>query len=183
MFAFTAQAFGSSDGGALTYTWDFGDNTKATGGPSIRHTFTSTGTFDVWVTAANASGVTAQARLSRLRVVSLSARWEQRDASGQDIMGNTSLTQSGNAVWGDQTFWNCRYTVTGTIEAPGTLTIKYEHLPGDIRAPSDCQALPPYIPWAQTFTGTADEEFNLFTGTMTPGGPGTLKRWPWQTGR
>jgi PKD repeat protein len=177
-FAFTAQAFGSSDGGALTYVWDFGDNTKTTGGASVSHTFTSTGTFDVWVTATSASGVTAQARLSQLRVVSLSGTWEERDAAGQDIMGSTALTQSGASVWGDQTFQNCRYTVTGTIQAPRTLTIKYEHLPGDIRTPSDCQALPSYVPWTQTFTGTADAEFNVFTGTMTPGGPGTLRRWP-----
>jgi hypothetical protein len=109
--------------------------------------------------------------------VSLSGRWEERDVTGQDIMGGTALTQSGTAVWGDETFLNCRYSVTGAIQAPNVLTIKYEHLPGDIRAPGDCQALPPYIPWTQTFTGTADAEFNVFTGTMTPGGPGTLTRW------
>jgi len=66
--------------------------------------------------------------------------------------------------------------VTGTVASPGTLTITYEHLPGDIRAPTDCQALPPYIPWTLTFTGTADAAFNVFTGTMTPGGPATLRR-------
>jgi len=180
-FAFTAQGFSSSDGGALTYTWDFNDGTKTTGGASVTHVFTSTGTFDVWVTAANTAAVTAQARLNKLRVVDLSARWILRDAAGLEIMYGTSLTQGGTSVWGDQTFQNCRYTVTGAISAPASLTITYAHLPGDIRAPTDCQALPSYIPWTLTFTGTADEAFNVFTGTMTPGGPATLTRCtgPW----
>ncbi len=64
----------------------------------------------------------------------------------------------------------------GTISAPGSLTITYAHLPGDIRAPTDCQALPPYIPWTLMFTGEADASFNVFTGTMTPGGAATLTR-------
>ena len=175
-FAFTAQGFSSSDGGALTYTWDFNDGTKTTGGASVTHVFTSAGTFDIWVTAANPSGVTAQARMSKLEVVSLSSHWNLSDASGLTIMYGTSLTQGGATLWGDQTFLNCRYTVTGSIAAPGTLTITYAHGPGDIRAPTDCQDLPPYIPRALTFTGTADATFNVFTGTMTPGGPATLAR-------
>jgi len=175
-FAFTAQGFSSSGGGALTYLWDFNDGTKTTGGASITHTFGSTGTFDIWVTATNTAGVSAQARLNKLQVVDLSSHWILRDATGLEIMYGTSLTQGGTAVWGDQTFWNCRYSVGGTISAPGSLTITYAHLPGDIRAPTDCQALPPYIPWTLTFTGAADASFNVFTGTMTPGGPATLTR-------
>jgi PKD repeat protein len=175
-FTFTAQGFSSSGGGALTYLWDFNDGTKTTGGASITHTFTATGTYDIWVTAANTAGVTAQARLNKLQVVDLSSHWILRDAAGLEIMYGTSLTQGGTAVWGDQTFWNCRYSVGGTISAPGSLTITYAHLPGDIRAPTDCQALPPYIPWTLTFTGAADATFNVFTGTMTPGGPATLTR-------
>jgi PKD repeat protein len=175
-FAFAAQGFSSSDGGALTYTWDFNDGTKMTGGASVTHVFTSTGTFDIWVTATNAAGVTAQARLNKRQVVNLSSHWTLSDAGGLTIMYGTSLTQGGATLWGDQTFLNCRYTVTGTIAAPGTLTITYAHGPGDIRAPTDCQDLPPYIPWTLTFTGTADAAFNVFTGTMTPGGPATLTR-------
>ena len=52
-FAFTAQGFSSSDGGALTDVWDFHDGTKTTGGASVTHTFASTGTFDIWVTATS----------------------------------------------------------------------------------------------------------------------------------
>ena len=175
-FTFSAQGFSSSGGGALTYLWDFNDGTKSAGGASITHTFGSTGPFDIWVTATNTAGVTAQARLNKLQVIDLSSQWTLRNAAGLEIMFGTSLTQAGTAVWGDQTFQNCRYSVGGTISAPGSLTITYAHLPGDIRAPTDCQALPPYIPWTLTFTGEADASFNVFTGSMTPGGPATLTR-------
>lgn len=175
-FTFTAEGFSSSDGGPLTYVWDFGDNTKATGGPSVSHTYSSTGQFDVWVTATHGSGVTAQARTSKLQVVSLSNGWALQNASGLTIFYWTSLTQAGTSVWGDVTFKDCRYTVTGTIRPPASLTLVYEHLPGDLRAPTDCAALPAHIPWATSFSGTADASFNVFSGTMTPGGSGTLTR-------
>jgi hypothetical protein len=175
-FTLAAQGFSSSDGGAITYSWDFGDNTKTTGGASVTHVFTQTGTFDIRVTASNNAGVTAQGPATKLQVIDLSSHWTLRNAAGLDIMYGTSLTQGGSSVWGDQTSQNCRYTVTGTISAPGTLTITYEHLSGDLRAPTDCQGLPSYMPWALTFSGTADAAYNVFTGTMTPGGPATLTR-------
>lgn len=175
-FTFTAQGFAASDGGALTYQWDFNDGTKQSGGATVTHGFANPGSYDVWVTAVSASGATAMARLSQLRVVSLSDFWVLRSDVGLEIMGSTALTQGEASVWGDQTFQNCRYSVTGTLTPPRSITLTWAHLPGDIRAPTDCQALPPYIPWTVTFSGTADEAFGVFTGTMSPGGAAVLKR-------
>lgn len=175
-FTFAAQGFAASDGGSITYQWDFNDGTKQSGGATVTHAFANPGSYDVWVTAVAASGVTAMARLNRLRVVSLSDFWSLRSDAGLVIMGSTALTQAETSVWGDQTSQNCRYSVTGTLTPPRSITLTWAHLPGDIRAPTDCQALPPYIPWSVTFSGTADEEFGVFTGTMSPGGAAVLTR-------
>lgn len=175
-FSFTAQGFSASGGGALTYQWDFNDGSRTTGGATVSHTFAAPGTYDVSVTAVSSAGVTASARLNRLRVVSLSDFWTLRSEAGLVIMASTALTQGSAEVWGDQTYLNCRYSVTGTIAPPRAISVTWAHLPGDLRAPSDCQALPPYIPWTVTFTGTADDQFDVFTGTMTPGGAAVLRR-------
>ena len=175
-FSFTAQGFSASGGGALTYQWDFNDGSKTTGGATVSHTFAAPGTYDVAVTAVSSAGVTASARLNRLRVVSLSDFWGLRSAAGLAVMAHTALTQGGAAVWGDQTYLNCRYSVSGTITLPRAISVTWAHLPGDLRTPTDCQALPAYIPWTVTFTGTADDQFEVFTGTMTPGGAAVLRR-------
>ena len=42
-------------GAALSYTWNFGDGTSASG-PVVRHTYSSTGTYTLTLTAASSSG-------------------------------------------------------------------------------------------------------------------------------
>ena len=175
-FSFTAQGFSASGGGTVSYQWDFNDGTRTTGGATVSHTFAAAGTYDIWVTAVSSAGVTASARLNRLRVVSLSGYWTLRSDAGLAIMASTALTQGSVAVWGDQTYLNCRYSVSGTVTLPRAISVTWAHLPGDLRTPSDCQNLPAYIPWAVTFAGTADDQFEVFTGTMTPGGAAVLAR-------
>ena len=55
--SFTANV--QSNQPIITYTWDFGDGTTASGGPNINHTYNTHGTYIVTVTITTASGCTA----------------------------------------------------------------------------------------------------------------------------
>jgi PKD repeat protein len=48
------------DGDALTYTWDFGDGSMTTGGPSMSHTFWSPGYHQVLLTVTDPWGASTQ---------------------------------------------------------------------------------------------------------------------------
>ncbi|MFI5180209.1 MAG: PKD domain-containing protein [Thermoanaerobaculia bacterium] len=52
------------EGGALTYAWDFGDGTTATGSSPPAHPFTSAGTFVVILTVTDPAGLSAQASVT-----------------------------------------------------------------------------------------------------------------------
>jgi hypothetical protein len=53
--AVNAQAAYAPSGGALTYSWDFGDGTQATG-VSVTHTYAAAGTYDLTLTVHGAGG-------------------------------------------------------------------------------------------------------------------------------
>lgn len=53
--SFDASASTSSDGGTLSYSWDFGDNSSATG-VIASHEYTSAGSYTVTLTVSSASG-------------------------------------------------------------------------------------------------------------------------------
>ena len=54
-FTLNARASYDPSGNALTYSWDFGDGTKATG-IAVTHTYSSTGTYDLKLTVASTDG-------------------------------------------------------------------------------------------------------------------------------
>jgi hypothetical protein len=57
--AWSASGSAASDGGALTYAWDFGDGTPASGEASPSHAFADDGTYAVTLTVTDAAGVTS----------------------------------------------------------------------------------------------------------------------------
>ncbi len=61
--SFDASGSTSSDGSALTYSWDFGDGSTGTG-ITTSHEYTTAGTFTVTLTAANAAGISDTATLA-----------------------------------------------------------------------------------------------------------------------
>jgi len=170
-YTFTATGFSSSSGEPISYAWDFGDRTAATGGATITHTYMIDWyVFKVTVTASTPSGATAQASLDGIRTRTVQGRWGIRSATGSLVFGSTFLAQNDANLHGDETWLNCRFDVTGSVAAPRSITLNYT------RPPTDCQAF--NVPVSLTFTGVADDGVNSFAGTLTPGGPATLVKCP-----
>lgn len=168
-YTFTATGFSSSNGEPVTFTWDFGDRTTATGGATITHTYMIDWyAFKVTVTASTASGATARASLDGIRVTTVAGRWGIRNAAGTLVFGTTFLAQNEAGLHGDESWQSCRFDVTGSVAAPRSVTLTYT------RQAAECQGY--NGPLTLTFTGTADDSVSSFSGTMTPGGPATLVR-------
>jgi hypothetical protein len=165
-FAFTAEGFTVSDGSALTYTWDFGDGSRQTGGPSVSHTYGGQGVFPVTLTVATTVGVSAQARAGEATVVAVTGRFGLQDATGTFLLRNSSLNQNGTSISGDDTAQNCRFAVTGSVAPERGITLTWT------RAPNDCAGR--NLPLAITFTGTVNEQAGGFLGTLDSGVPARL---------
>ena len=166
VFTFTAEGFASSSGEPLTYVWDFGDRTQATGGPVVAHTYTRDWpVFNVSVTATASSGAAARAVRWGVQVRAMSGHWGIRDAAGSLLLGATVITQDGTSLSGAETWPDCRVYVTGSVSAQRSVSLTYR------REGSGCRfGLPPSF----TFSGLADDSAGIFNGTMTPGGPARL---------
>jgi hypothetical protein len=165
-FTFTAENFSASNGAALTYTWDFGDGGRQTGGASITHAYSGTGVFAVTVSAATAAGASATATLRDVAATTIDGRWGLQDATGRLIMASTALSQNGLSVSGDDTRLNCRFAVSGTLEPQRGIRLTY------VRGRNDCQGLD--VPVMVTFTGIAEEAAGGFLGTLDTGLPARL---------
>jgi hypothetical protein len=166
-FTFTAQGFIDPRGGSVTYRWNLGgpvipEQPPGDQPPTVTYTYKNAGTYDIWVSATNSVGATTPGSLRGLRIVALTGLWGLRDATGQLLMDNSSITQSEAALSGEGTRANCRYTLTGSASNPRRLTVTYTRLPNDCPGSS--------LPVSFTFSGEADEQIKEFTGTMTPGG-------------
>ena len=165
-FTFTAGSFTSSSGEPLTYLWDFGDRTQATGGPVVTHTYTlDWPVFNVSVTATGSSGVMARAVRWGVEVRALSGHWGIRNAQGSLLLGATVITQDGTSLSGAEIWPDCKVYVTGSVSAQRSISLAYR------REGSGCR---PGLPPSFTFSGLADDSAGIFIGTMTPGGPARL---------
>jgi hypothetical protein len=165
-FTFTAEGFASSRGEPLTYAWDFGDRTQATGGPVATHLYMlDWPAFNVSVTATGKSGDWARAVRWGVQVRSLTGHWGIMDSEGRLLLGATDLTQDGTGVSGADIQGDCRVYVTGRVSAPRSVSLAYT------REGSGCD---PRLPAAFVFSGSADDTVASFLGSMTPGGPARL---------
>jgi hypothetical protein len=159
-FVFTAE-FSVSDGSALTYTWDFGDGSRQTGGPSVSHTYGGQGVFPVTVTAMTTVGLSANATAGEATVAAVTGRFGLQDASGAVLLRNSSLNQNGTAIAGDDTALNCRFAINGTVVAPRGITLTWT------RNQRDCPGTT--LPVSFSFTGVVNEAAGGFLGTMDSG--------------
>jgi PKD domain len=165
-FSFRAEGFAASDNSALTYTWDFGDGVRQTGGTTISHVYGRPGLFTVTATAATTGGASATAAPLSVAATTVDGRWGLQDATGTFIVRNTFLNQNATTIAGDDTALNCRFAVTGSVRAQRAITLTWT------RARNDCQAF--NVPEVITFTGVAEEAVNGFLGTLDTGAPARL---------
>jgi hypothetical protein len=165
-FSFRAEGFAASDNSTLTYTWDFGDGARQTGGATITHVYPGRGLFTVAVSAATAGGASATASLPNVAATTVDGRWGLQDATGTFIVRNTSLSQNATSIAGDDTLLNCRFAVTGSVQAQRRVTLTWS------RARNDCQAYD--VPEVIRFDGVVDEAANGFLGTLDTGAPARL---------
>lgn len=160
-FTFTAESFTASDNGPLTYTWDFGDGVRQTGGASVTHLYPGSGTFAVSATAAIASGASASAVLSPVSVLTVDGRWGLQDATGAFLLQSSAVNQNGTSISGDDTALNCRFAITGSVVPQRGINLTWT------RGRNDCAGS--NLPVTITFTGVVNEAAGGFLGTLDTG--------------
>jgi len=157
-FVFTASEFTASDGATLTYTWDFGDGGRQTGGPNVAHRYGGPGAFTVTTIAASAGGASASASVGPISVVTVDGRWGLQLIGGDFLVRNSAITQTGTTVTGDDTALNCRFGIGGEVTGSG-IAVTWT------RAERDCAGR--NLPVAFAFRGEADQATGGFVGALS----------------
>jgi hypothetical protein len=160
-FTFTAESFSTSDNSTLSYTWDFGDGVRQSGGASITHVFPGPGTFTVTATGATAAGASATGVLSPVTIVTVDGRWGLQDATGTFLVQGSLLSQNGTGVNGDDTSPNCRFAISGSVLPQRSITLTWTH------GRNDCPGST--LPLTFSFTGVVNEAAGGFLGTLDSG--------------
>lgn len=127
------QLTNTSTGSHLTYLWSFGDGITSTL-PSPTHTYTSTGTFTVSLTAANSVGADTLSRTVTIQPhpASLQAYWPLDEAAGprfdlspqaRHLTDHGSVGSTTGLFGGAAQFEDDAYLVLETTDLSHTLTI------------------------------------------------------------
>ncbi len=157
-FVFTAEGFASSDGGALTYQWDFGDGQATAGGAAVSHVYGGAGLFDVRVVASNAAGRTAEANAPAVRVTTVTGHWTARLAIASGIV-SFDMTQVGPEIQGISDYYGPgRSVLTGRLSSPAHLDLTLTVPPG-LGGVSN--------PFSFPFSLDANATVNSLSGTLT----------------
>lgn len=157
-FVFTAEGFASSDAGALTYHWDFGDGQTSVGGAAVSHVYGGAGLFDVRVIASNAAGRTAEANVPAVRVTTVTGRWTSRLAISSGII-TFDMTQVGPEIQGVSDYYGSgRSVLTGRLTSPAHLDLTLTVPPG-LGGVSN--------PFSFPFALDANATVNSLSGTLT----------------
>ena len=134
------------DGDALTYEWNLGDGTTATG-PSVEKVYDRAGTYNVAVKVTDSRGASASANAT-VTVKSLDGFWRDAD-QGYGI----EIIQKGDLFTG-RTVFNIQ-DLTGALK-------------GEITAGLDAHYRTSYFGGAVTddFVGKLDANLDVFTGIL-----------------
>lgn len=128
-FTFEAQGFASSDGTALSYAWDFGDGTTATGGANVSHQYDRAGFFDVRVLATNSAGQTAVSSVPGVSVTTLTGSWTGHLPVSSGV-STLVFTQEGATVRGHSNHGSNAVVLAGTLTSPRHLELTFTVQPG-----------------------------------------------------
>jgi PKD repeat protein len=142
-------------GGSMSYHWDFGDGSTATG-EAATHVYATAGDFFATVTVSSSEAGSAMTSL-HIPVRSLTAQWSEGP-------GRVSITQDGLDLRGTYRDDSRQGTVGGRVSETGTVTFT-------VTSPG----LAPV-----TFTGTAGPDVATLVGAAN--GPDVVNR-PWTLAR
>jgi hypothetical protein len=163
-FAISAPGASDPDGDTLTYSWDLGDGTTATG-QNVSKVYNNAGTFTATVTVSDGKEQATASGTATVR--GMAGNW-RGSISGVDFdfPFHLSLSQNGTSVSGT-------FTDDLHIFVPGTVS-------GNVSGPSNVRltvTIPEFEPF--TMNGTASSDINSVSGVATGSGfndPFTLTR-------
>jgi hypothetical protein len=131
------------DGDSLTYSWDLGDGSTATG-QQVNHTYASEGSFGVTVTVSD--GEEQATASGSVTVRSLSGSWT---GLGNNVLNFTcQISQSGTSLSGTYSDWAGSGSISGSLTAPNQFNMRTQQSGGR---------------WA-VWEGTLDASFDRITG-------------------
>ncbi len=107
-----------------SYTWDFGDGSKAVSGPTPRHTYKKEGEYNVTLTVADPAGNTSDTTI-KMTVLpkdkSGKAVIEVRNASGTPLKGVTVFVNTSSEH--NDTSYTDQYGKADVMQRPGTYRV------------------------------------------------------------
>lgn len=203
---FTATA--STNGTPLSYAWDFGDGTTASGGLTVSHTYTRPGVYTATFTATDGCGYTGVATATVTvnkadTTTTITADEPDPSVVGQSVTVSVTVTSNAGTPTGVVSVTAtgggnpaCQFTLSGrsgacaltfTAAGPVTITATYQ---GDanFNGSSDTEAHtvnpPNLVANFITFPSPASilvGDTVLFTDTSTTDGP-PIVAWSWDFG-
>jgi hypothetical protein len=151
-FSLSASGASDPDSDPLTFNWNLGDGTSATG-QTVTKTYSTAGTFNVTVTVSD--GKASATANGTVTVRALAGAWTGTLAGTANTVVNFS--QSGSTLGGNVQFTNVNLptgTISGTVSNPRAVTFT-------VTAPG-------FQPF--TFVGTVDEAGNRLSGLVNGSG-------------
>jgi PKD repeat protein len=143
--AFTATA-SDANGDALTYAWDLGDGTTASG-PTAQKVYDKAGTLHVVLKVTDSKGASTSVSTD-VTVKSLSGFWNDPDQGYGIEITQTGTTFSGRTVFGVQ---NLTGALTGSVNTALQVQYRTSYFSGAFKDSLD---------------GKLDAGFDVITGTL-----------------
>jgi hypothetical protein len=150
-FAISAQGANDPDGDALTYSWDLGDGTTATG-QNVSKVYNNAGTFTVTLTVRDDKEQATASGTATVR--GMTGSWRGSITNGFEINFTMNLTQNGSNITGSYSDPDGPGTVAGRVTAPNRVSLTVTQ--------------PQFAPY--TLSGTTSSDVNSVSGDVTGSG-------------
>jgi hypothetical protein len=147
-FSISSQGASDPDGDTLSYSWDLGDSTSATG-QSVTKVYNTAGNFTATVTVSD--GEESATASGSVTVRGMTGNWR---GSFPGYTFTMNLSQSGSSVTGSYSDAEGPGTVSGSVSAPNNVRLTVRQ--------------PQFDPF--TFSGTTSADVNSVTGVINGSG-------------